>query len=79
MTKMMAGLPSDFKMKSPELCADVLVALAADPAYRVLNGLHLNASEPLPLLMAEAQKEGRGRIGSENMYKVKVDTLNFCM
>ncbi|KAF2166717.1 hypothetical protein M409DRAFT_54510 [Zasmidium cellare ATCC 36951] len=79
MQTMMSSLPGDIKMKSSELCADVMVALAADPAYRVLNGLHLNASEPLPLVLEEAQKEGKGRIGAERLYTVKVDTLNFCM
>ncbi|KAK4496165.1 hypothetical protein PRZ48_012145 [Zasmidium cellare] len=79
MQSMMSSLPGEIKMKSSELCADVMVALAADPAYKVLNGLHLNASEPLPLVLEEAQKDGKGRIGAERLYTVKVDTLNFCM
>jgi hypothetical protein len=75
MQKMMSSFTGEFKMQTPELCADTMVALAADPVYKALTGHHLNASQPLPPVLEEAQKEGKGRLGAERLYLVNVATL----
>ena len=67
--------PKDMKMQKPELCADTMVALAADPVYAVLSGLHINAPQELPPLVEEAQKEGHGRLGAERLHLVKIAAM----
>ena len=66
---------SDIKRQDPELCADTMVALAADPRYKVLNGRHINATQELPPVAEEAEKEGKGRLGSERLYLITIPTL----
>jgi NAD(P)-dependent dehydrogenase (short-subunit alcohol dehydrogenase family) len=66
---------SDIKRQEPELCADTMVALAADPRYKVLTGRHINATQELPPVVEEAEKEGKGRLGSERLYLITVPTL----
>ncbi len=67
--------PKDMKMQTPELCADTMVALAADPVYAVLSGFHINAPQELPPLVKEAQKEGNGRLGAERLHSVKIAAM----
>jgi NAD(P)-dependent dehydrogenase (short-subunit alcohol dehydrogenase family) len=66
---------SDIKRQEPELCADTMVALAADSRYKVLTGRHINATQELPPVAEEAEKEGKGRLGSERLYLITVPTL----
>ena len=63
------------KTQTPELCADTMVALAADPKYAILTGHHINAPQELPKVLEEAQKDGKGRIGAERLHVVKIGTL----
>lgn len=63
------------KAQSAEVCADTMVALTADPAYKILTGHHINATQPLPPVLKEAQKEGKGRLGAERLYLVNIATL----
>ena len=73
---MFSGIdPSQMKMQTPELCADTMVALAADPVYAVLSGFHINAPQELPPLVEEAQKEGHGRLGAERLHSVKIAAM----
>ncbi|KAI5210459.1 NAD(P)-binding protein [Aureobasidium subglaciale] len=64
-----------FKRQTPDLCADTMVALAADPRYKVLTGRHINATQELGPVVEEAEKEGKGRLGSERLYLITVPTL----
>lgn len=73
--KFLATVTGDHKTQMPEVCADTMVALAADPRYRILTGHHINATQELPLVLEEAEKEGKGRIGMERLYLVNVATL----
>jgi NAD(P)-dependent dehydrogenase (short-subunit alcohol dehydrogenase family) len=66
---------SEIKRQDPELCADTMVALAADPRYKVLTGHHINATQELPPVAQEAEKEGKGRLGSERLYLITVPAL----
>ncbi|KAF2166713.1 hypothetical protein M409DRAFT_22769 [Zasmidium cellare ATCC 36951] len=77
MQKLMSdgGFTGEFKMQTPELCADTMVALAADPAYKPLTGRHLNAAQRLPRVLEEVQKKGQGRVGAENLYLVNIATM----
>lgn len=63
------------KTHEPSLCADVMVALAADERYRVLTGCHLDATMEVGPVVREAEKEDKGRIGTERLYLVNVGTL----
>ncbi|KAK4496162.1 hypothetical protein PRZ48_012142 [Zasmidium cellare] len=77
MQKLMSdgGFTGEIKMQTPELCADTMVALAADSAYKPLTGRHLNAAQRLPRVLEEVQKKGQGRIGAENLYLVNIATM----
>ncbi|KAH0161573.1 NAD(P)-binding protein, partial [Aureobasidium melanogenum] len=63
------------KQQEPELAADTMVALAADPRYKVLTGRHINATQELPPVAEEAEKEGMGRLGRDRLYLITVPTL----
>ncbi|KAI4744550.1 NAD(P)-binding protein [Aureobasidium sp. EXF-12298] len=63
------------KQQKPELAADTMVALAADPRYKVLTGRHINATQELPPVAEEAEKEGMGRLGKDRLYLITVPTL----
>ena len=67
--------PKTMKMQTPELCADTMVALAADLAYKVLTGRHINATQPLPSILEEAQKKNKGRLGAERLHLVNITSL----
>ena len=67
--------PKTMKMQTPELCADTMVTLAADPAYKVLTGRHINATQPLPSILEEAQKENKGRLGAERLHLIDITSL----
>ncbi|KAH0156581.1 NAD(P)-binding protein, partial [Aureobasidium melanogenum] len=66
---------SHMKGQTPELSADTMVALAADPRYKVLTGRHINATQELPPVAEEAEKEGMGRLGRDRLYLITVPTL----
>ena len=75
MQRFLAAVSGGHKAQTPEICADTMVALAADPHYKVLNGHHINAAQELPPLLEEAQKEGKGRLGKDRLYLVNIATL----
>ncbi|THW19597.1 NAD(P)-binding protein [Aureobasidium pullulans] len=66
---------ADIKRQTPELCADTMVALAADPRYKVLTGRHINATQELLPVVEEAEKEGMGRLGKDRLYLITVPAL----
>jgi hypothetical protein len=65
----------DIERQDPELSADTMVALATDPRYKVLTGRHIDATQELPPVAEEAEKEGKGRLGSGRLYLITVPTL----
>ena len=67
--------PKTMKMQTPELCADKMVALAADLAYKVLTGRDINATLPLTSILEEAQEENKGRLGAERLHLVNITSL----
>ena len=73
---MFSGIdPKEMEMQTPELCADTIVALAADQVYAVLSGFHINAPQELPPLVEEAWKEGHRRLGAERLHSVKIAAM----
>ncbi|THZ98395.1 NAD(P)-binding protein [Aureobasidium pullulans] len=66
---------ADIKRQTPGLCADTMVALAADPRYKVLTGRPINATQELLPVVEEAEKEGMGRLGKDRLYLITVPTL----
>lgn len=63
------------KSHSPQCCADIMVALAADERCKVLHGHHLNADQELEPVLVEAEKSEKGRIGKERLYLVNIGEL----
>ncbi len=63
------------RRQAPELSADTCVALAAEPRCAVLSGRHVNADQDLEGVVQEAEKEGKGRIGKEDLYLVRIGAL----
>ncbi|GAM86194.1 hypothetical protein ANO11243_042060 [Dothideomycetidae sp. 11243] len=58
-----------------QLPADFMVALAAEPRAKVLHGKYTSATQDLETVIAEAEKEGEGRIGKEKLYQVNIGSL----
>lgn len=75
MQKFMAGLQATHKYQQPELAADTMVALAADKKYEVLTGHYIDATQEIAPVLDEANKEGKGRLGSERLYLVNIGQL----
>lgn len=75
MQKLLAIISGTSEFQTPEVCADTMVALAADPRYKVLNGHHINATQELPPVVEEAEKEGKGRLGKARLYLINIATL----
>lgn len=73
--KFIAGVRDGGPRQTPEVPADTMVALAADPRCSVLHGHHVNADQDLEAVLTEAEKEGGGRIGKESLYKVRIGEL----
>ncbi|KAK5168176.1 uncharacterized protein LTR77_006744 [Saxophila tyrrhenica] len=65
----------NLKRQTMELPVDTMVALAADERCKALQGLHINVTEDLEAVVKEAEREGRGRIGTDRLYLVTVPTL----
>nr|POF13569.1 dehydrogenase/reductase sdr family member 7b [Quercus suber] len=63
------------KRQSPELCANLMVSLAADERAKVLTGHHLNADQEIGPVYEEAAKTGKGRIGEDRLYLVNIAAL----
>lgn len=63
------------KRQTPEISADTMVALAAEPRCEILHGCHLNSDQDLEAVLKEAEKDGMGRIGKEELYKVRIGQL----
>jgi short-subunit dehydrogenase len=55
--------------------SDTVVALAADDRFNVLSGRHVDAVQDLEPVVKEAEKEGKGRLGSERLYLVNIGSL----
>lgn len=71
----LAGLDPNHNGQTPELAADLIVALAADDRFKKLGGKHLNVEQDLETVITEAEKEGGGRIEKENLYIVNIGAL----
>jgi NAD(P)-dependent dehydrogenase (short-subunit alcohol dehydrogenase family) len=65
----------DRKLQSPESCANLMLALAADERCKVLTGRHLNADQEFAQVLVEAEKVDRGRLGKERLYLVNIGEL----
>ena len=63
------------KRQTPELPADTMVALAAEPRCKVLHGRHVNADQDLETVLKEAEKDGMGEIGKNDLYVVRIGQL----
>lgn len=75
MQKFLGTVHGNYKSQAPEVCADTMVALAADSRYKVLTGHHINSTQELPPVAEEAEKEEKGRLGKERLYLINVATL----
>lgn len=75
MQSFMTMVQGDHKRQSPELCADLMVSLAADERAKALTGHHLNSDQEIGPVYEEAAKKGKGRIGEERLYFVNIETL----
>ena len=53
------------KTQTPELPANTMVAVAADPRCRILDGRHINSDQDLEAVLKEAEKDGMGRSGKK--------------
>ncbi|KAK5104844.1 hypothetical protein LTR62_002783 [Meristemomyces frigidus] len=67
--------PNGFQKQDSDVLANVIVAMVADDAFKSLNGKFINGSKDVTAVMEEAKKEGAGRIGSEDMYTVRMHQL----
>jgi NAD(P)-dependent dehydrogenase (short-subunit alcohol dehydrogenase family) len=65
----------NFKKQTPELAADLLVALTVDKRFQKLSGKHLNVEQDLEAVITEMEKEGGGRIEKEQLYRVNIGAL----
>ena len=75
MKAFMGHLQGTLKYQEPELPAQFCVALAAEPRAKVLTGHHMNAEQDLEAVIAEAEKEGKGRVGKDRLYLVNIGFL----
>lgn len=63
------------KYQTPELMADTCVAICADERFKALSGKYIDCEQPLDEVLKEAEKPGKGRIGEENLYHLKLDEI----
>ncbi|MCJ1326218.1 hypothetical protein MMC10_002882 [Thelotrema lepadinum] len=74
----MGKLFEDFQKvnyQTPELAAQTFVALAVREDSASLSGLYIDSQCDLGEVLSEANKEDRGKIGRENLYKLKMEQL----
>ena len=74
----MSRLFEDFQkieLQAPELAAQTFVALAAHTHSAMLSGLYIDSQCDLGEMFAEATKKGKGRMGKENLYRLKMEQL----
>ncbi|KAK4553884.1 hypothetical protein LTR86_009059 [Recurvomyces mirabilis] len=71
----MMNNPDAFKPQDADVLANLTVAMVADDCFKSLNGKFINGSKDATAIMEEAKKEGAGRIGSEDMYTVRMHQL----
>ena len=57
------------------LPADTFVALAADSDAKLMSGRYIDATQDLGEVLDEAKKGPEGRIETEGLYTLKIDTL----
>ena len=75
--KKFIGMVSDpnAKRQTPDLPANTMVALAAEPRCQVLHGRHVNSDQDLEAVLKEAEKDGMGEIGARDLYVVRIGQL----
>lgn len=66
---------SELKRQSPDIMADVCVALCADERYKVLNGRFIDMEQSIEEVLKEAEKPGLGKIGEKDLYRLKLEGL----
>jgi hypothetical protein len=47
---------------------DVCDTLCSDSRCKALNGRYFDCEQPLDVVLAEADKEGKGRVDKDNLY-----------
>lgn len=68
-------IQGNHKRQEVELSANTLVTLCAEERCRVLDGRFIPSEYDVEEMVKEAEKEGKGRIGKENMYLVRIAHL----
>lgn len=63
------------RRQEPNLAADTVVALVAEQRCRILHGRHVDAVNDLEAVVQEAEKEGMGKVGAEDLYLVRIAAL----
>ena len=61
--------------QTPQLAAQTFVALAERKDAACLGGLYIDSQTDLEEMIKEASKAGRGKVGKENLYKLKMEEL----
>ena len=64
-----------FTPQNPDVMANVAVAMCADEKFKALDGRFVSAHKDVEAVVEEANKEGGGRIGKEDMYRVRIAEL----
>lgn len=75
MSMFKSSMSDSYKSQEPDVLANLTVAMVADDCFKALNGKFINGSKDATAMMEEAKKEGAGRIGSEDMYAVRMHQL----
>ncbi|KAL9110555.1 MAG: hypothetical protein Q9227_004913 [Pyrenula ochraceoflavens] len=76
MAEVFGSWPGEFGFQKPELAAGTFVCLAADERCRkTLSGLYIDSQFDLEQMVKESEKEGRGKIGAKNLYRLKLEEL----
>ena len=75
MKRFIASMRDGGPRQTPELPANTMVTLAADPRCKILHGHHVNSDQDLEVVLKEGEKEGKGRLGEERLYKVRIGEL----
>ncbi|KAK3108004.1 hypothetical protein LTR53_017876 [Teratosphaeriaceae sp. CCFEE 6253] len=74
MKAFLGGL-AGYTHQTPDVLANVQVAMCADPRFAALDGKFVSADRDVEPVVLEAEREGKGRIGEENLYTIAINQL----